>query len=408
MAELAELVVELREANVLTGLGEDVAFKEATGKIVSKLPDKSVLNEMFNNIKNDVTVNDSRLVANDIDISKALDVALKEGDLEELFKAGNIDLGTNTSEISDVFKIETRDIPERLEFEERAKIEADRTSLNEDVINHLEEIDKDISNLEKNQLVLETNPETKNVVDWFDRVRKTVKYIVVGGVIVFLGVSLAQFISNYVENMSGAFLVESVNGNKQYQKIKGYSCKHPTGAKIPHPYNKEIIAYLKGTVICSQTNEYDNCAGWATMGAESRLGHLKVDFSKLGRNKFLECREATVFDSLWHLGNKLEENIVDLLKHGIKEIESGFWELIKPFAPLIALVGGGIAGALSFLAVQKKSNAWKISVPLIAFIAIGVLIYFIITKWITFEPKQNTYDEPVYIVYSIKRQKTYT
>lgn len=380
-AELAELVTELREVNTLTGLAEDNPFKLKIRDLGEKLPSESKLSDMFKTISDDVKIENDIFVSREINVSEALSEALSEGNLEKLFKAGGIEIGADTEDIAKVFKFETREIPERILNEEEQAVRAARAEVETPEIKaHLDEVDANIEDVEQNERILRDNPETKNVVDWFERLRKTIKYIVVGGIVIFLGTSLAQFLYNYVAVKSGAFLISSEGGIIVEFKIPEFSCVHkkPGNQTTTHPFRKEILGFLGTKPVCGDVALFDECSGWASMGSDSRLGHLKVDFAKLGKYRILKCRTVGVFDALFDLAKVAEDKLVDVFTHGIKDVLGSIWDILKPLAPIVAGVGGAGAAFLAFLLVQKKSTVWKFVVPITAFVVVSLILYYVI------------------------------
>lgn len=279
MAEIAEMITDLRGLQVLT---KD-SLEEA--KITLKgLSDRAgSMKGLFDQMESEISISNDVLKVGEHSLDSLVEDILSKGDLKGVFEKLGLDV-QGVDEASSVFKRLTADLPERKLYELNLEKELDTRSLN-DIENELEEIDENPSNIEKNKRVIESSSKLKTFEEVLTALRKTANTIIISGIVIALGVSLAEYIKNYIRAKSGAFLVTSTNGTLTEEKITNYSCIYPDGATIDHPFNNEILKYLKNTKICSEVHQYGNCAGWASLSPNSRLAEAKIDVTKLGKNK---------------------------------------------------------------------------------------------------------------------------
>lgn len=372
--EIAELVPELRE--LLISSRDEILFKDTISGISSKV-ESLELKAVFENVERDAKDLDGILTANEVNISNALEESLYEGNLESLIKAGGKENVGELNEINTVFKSLTKDIPER-KIKLKNDYVKDEINLTKDKIGaEIEEIDKNIDNTVRNDAILKINENTSKFVDYFNVFVKTTKFIIVNGILIALGVSLAEYLKNYKERMSGAFLVSTnTMGDLQYQKIINYSCKHPQNAVILHPFDNEIKAFLNGKSPCE--NAPDECGGWATVGKFSKLDSIKVNFSKLGKNKTLLCKSATTYEALIDFSKHLGRDISDVVGGGLQELFGQFWEVLRPFAPIASVIFGGFGSFLMYQIMKTSSKPVRIMLPFITFLIISIGLYFLI------------------------------
>lgn len=386
MAELAELIPSLRSLLSLSGEEEALSVgQQILTDIGEAVPGD--ISTVFKQLSEDLEFEDGLFKVNNSILSENLEIVLSTGDLEPIFNMAKQEISVESREFMDVFKKLTSEIPERqlenIAVESRAQF-MDISSESAE----LREIESNIDNTVDNQKIIEGNSKLKSVNDFFDTVKVGTKVIVVSGIAITLGYFLAEYIKNYISAKSGAFLISTTSdGTLLEQKISKYSCLYPKDAQIDHPFDKEISLYLHGENPCSEVDKYGPCAGWATIGPNSRLARANVNVSKLGKNKILKCRTATAYDAVFDLTNHFLKKVGDVVKGGAETIVDIISSLIKPFAPLLALLGGVIVSGITYYATSSLGTYMRIGIAFAVGIIVALIIYFLIKN---FKANKNT------------------
>jgi hypothetical protein len=389
-SELLELVPTFR--NILIDIGEEGTNIAKVAESFSKLSeDYADFSSTFKQLETYVSANGEEGL---VEISNALEKALSEGGLEDLIKLSGQEVTPELEKATQTYRNITKDIPERKIAERNAELESQTEVLEseKELLNEISENPEDVS---ENQNKIVQNSKLKSVSDFFDAYSKTAKSILITGIVVSLGAFIAVYISNYINAKSGCFLVTTDSkGNLLEQKIAGYSCKHENDAKdkILHPFDKEIKKYLGDKQICSglDVSKFGPCAGWCTVGKNSRLSLLQVDIAKtLTSNKTLICRTATAEDAIFDLTNNFLKKVQDVVKDQIDSVLDYVFKYIKQFAPLIAIVLGLGSGLVSYFILKESTKKYRIIISLGISLFIAILFYFVINS-ITFKQKVVT------------------
>lgn len=377
MAEFEELIPELRKILIST---EDAGFLETfKGNITTAAESiEGVLKTSLEDISTKVEFIEGRgFMVNDLDVVSELETVLKTGDITPLFEMAGTDLENIEVQNSiRTFKRVSADLPERRLTDLAAEQRIETIPIESEAGN-LDRITANPNDIVTNDKILSESPKTSSLKEWFKRVVKTVTVITVGGIVVYLGLSLAEYMKNYIQAKSGAFEVSTVDGKITERKIVKYSCGFP-GGDIEHPFDKEITAYLKSKDPCLDVAKYDNCAGWATIGKGSRLAVAKIEVSKLGRNRTLICRKATAMDAIAALAKKVGNDLKEIVKDISSGLLDGIADILRPFAPLIAVAGTLATGGISFLLLAKQRMVIRLFASLLVGVIIGVILYLII------------------------------
>lgn len=374
MAELAELVPDLRELMLFDKNGLDDAknlLKELQPKVGST-------SDLFAKIEADVVAKDV-LTVGDTSLESLFKDILETGDLEAAFE--KLGLDTNgVDRVSDVFKKLTSDIPERKLYELSVEKEVESRIL-DDILNDIEDVESNPDNLKKNQKIIENNEKLKQLEEEFEKIKSgktsTTKIIVGGGILVALGATFEEFIRNYIRTKSGAFVVKTVDNKLQESKILNYSCVYPDNATVVHPFDKEIKAYLKGKAVCSDVHEFGNCAGWATIGANSRLSVAKISVAKLGKTTTLLCRKAGLIDAVFDLLETVGKKIADVVANVGGEFLNKIFAFLKQFAPFLSIGVGFVTGGVGYFILNNQKTQWRILVAIFIAIFFSAVFYFV-------------------------------
>lgn len=379
-SEIIELVPYLR--NILVDASEETAT--ATTKIADTFSKMSQefgdFSSTFEKLENYAKISGEEGIE---EITTAINNALEKGDILNLLKLSGEEITPDLEKASQTFRNISNDIPER-KLNARTEEFNKQTTVLDSETETLNDITENPDDVINNQTKIVNNSKLKSVSDFFDAYSKTIKSIVITGIIVSLGAFLAVYISNYIKERSGCFLVSTdSNGNIIEQKIAGYSCNYNTDSrdKINHPFDKEIKAYLKGKQICNglDVTKYGPCAGWCTIGKNSRLSSISVNIKEtLTANKTLICRKATSEDAIFDFTNHFLKRVEDVVKDQVDNISDYFLNYIKQFSPIISIGIGLASSFVSYFLLKETQTKTRIIISIAIGIAIAGLFYFII------------------------------
>lgn len=393
MAEIAEIVPKLRSLLALTSDEESLTLAKT---ILVDIGDdlSGDISRAFKEIGEELDVDNGIYKVNDSIFSENIESILSTGNLEPIFNMANQEISLESKELIDVFSKLTSDLPER----QLENIAAESRTQFSDISSEstqLKEIETNIDNTVDNQKIIEGNPKLKSIDDFFNTVKTGAKVIVISGIVITLGYFLSEYIKNYISAKSGAFLISTnSDGTLFEQKIAKYSCLYPKDAQIDHPFDAEITKYLNGKGPCSEVDKYGACGGWATIGPNSRLAVAKIDVSKLGKNKTLICRKASAFDAIFDLTNHFLKKVGEVLKNTAGTIVDIIASFLKPFAPLIALLGGVVVSGITYYVTSSFGTYVRVGIALVLGIVIALIIYFFIKNFKANTSTQNSSIEP--------------
>lgn len=398
---MAEIVPKLRSLLALTADEEALTTAQTVLRELGESLDGDIASS-FSKLGDDLTVDDGVYKVNDSIFSENIQEILNTGSLEPIFNMAGKEISVESRELMDVFNKLTSDLPER-QLEKIALESRTQYSEISSESTQLKEIDANIDNTVDNQKIIEGNSKLKSINEFFDTVKVGAKVIVIGGIAITLGYFLAEYIKNYISSKSGAFLVSTnSDGTLIEQKIMKYSCLYPNNAQIQHPFDSEILKYLKNKDPCSETSKYGPCGGWATIGPGSRLAEAKIDVSKLGKNKTLICRKATAYDAIFDLTNHFLHKVGEVIKTGAGTIVDIIASFIKPFAPLISLLGGALTAGITFFLTSSLSIYVRIGITVVVGLIIAVIIYFLIKNFKVTKSTQKTDVESEHVLFTEK------
>lgn len=397
MAELSELVPELRD---LLAVAEEDALNSAKTALedIAARVETPNLKDLFTKVNENLTLTDNVLTLEGTSLNSLITDVLDTGDLTGLFEKAGLEVTDEVRDVSSVFKRITSDIPERKLYDLSLENDAQLRAL-DDSKAAMRDIDENPDNLERNKKIIRSDKNLSKFEEVWNGVKTTVKTIVVLGIVIAVGVSLEEFIRNYIRTMSGAFLVTTTGGTLKQSKINKYSCIYPDNTTIDHPYESEISKFLGDKKPCSEVHRYGNCAGWADLGVNSRLGKLTgVDLKKLGRETTLACKHATVGEAFVALAKKVEKNVIDIVGDVAGNLGNKIFELIKQFAPFIAIGVGGIAGVGGYVILNHLKQSYRVLASVVMFILFAAGFYFLFTKmrFTTTESAFTNFYQPYY------------
>jgi hypothetical protein len=393
MAEIAEIVPKLRSLLALTSDEESLTLaKTILGDIGDSL--SGDISRAFKEIGEELDVDNGIYKVNENIFSENIESILSTGSLEPIFNMAEQEISLESRELIDVFSKLTSDLPERQLENIAAESRAQFSEISSEST-QLKEIETNIDNTVDNQKIIEGSSKLKTIDEFFNSVKSGSKVIVIAGIAISMGYFLAEYIKNYISAKSGAFLISTnSDGTLFEQKISKYSCMYPKDAQIDHPFDVEITKYLNGKGPCAEVDKYGPCGGWATIGPESRLAVAKIDVSKLGKNKTLKCRKATAYDAIFDLTNHFLRKVGEVIKKGADTIVDIIASFIKPFAPVLALLGGVIVAGITYYATGSLGTYARVGIALAVGLVIALMIYFLIKNFKSNISTQNSSIEP--------------
>lgn len=226
----------------------------------------------------------------------------------------------------------------------------------------------------------------KNLKDGFESLKlKNFQFgfkVIIAGVV---GISLYEWISNYINENNGPRLIVESPLKKNFRIKAPYPCgfKNKEG-NISHPLHNDIQNLLrrKNEKTCDNFQQYDNCGGWTKITPKSRLASIsstiefKTIVSKINKGSRLLCVEITIFEALAVAAKSLAEeagNVAVSAAEGLAK-SLGLFPIITHFLSFF------ISAAVSvFVHKIFRNQLEKHMLIFVAFFTFFVLYFLVLT-----------------------------